>query len=359
MVALPQVAMAAVLAAVAVAAHGSEENVGSAYGSGDGSEKIAVGKPNIAVSTTDELVAALAAATPGQTIDMAPGHYDGNFFATRKGTAGQPITLTGPRTAVLSNSAGKCDPGDGDIKFCGYGMHLHGADYWNLTGFAVSDAAKGIVLDGSSHVVIDRVEVSDVDSEAIHLRGSSSDNVISDSVVHDTGRTQPQYGEAIYLGSAKKNHWDEFGVDGGPDRSDRNQVIGDHLGPNVAAEEVDIKEGTTGGVVKGNTFDGHGISGQNAADSWIDVKGDGYQLSDNTGTYDGVGSLVDGYQVHQAVDGWGCQNAFVSNSSDLGGAGGYAIDVTDQKKCDQPNVVYASNTVKNAGSGLTNITVTN
>jgi hypothetical protein len=342
--------MASLLIAVTMAAHGSGDGVT------DSARTVALRTANVGVSTAAELSAALAAATPGQTIDLAPGHYEGNFFATRKGTASQPITLTGPRTAVLSNSAGACDPADGDLKFCGYGLHLHGADYWKVTGLAVSDAAKGIVLDGSSHVLIDHVEVSNVDSEAIHLRGSSADNVISNSSVHDTGRTQPQYGEAVYLGSAK-NHWDDFGVDGGPDPSNRNQVIGNKLGPNVAAEAIDIKEGTESGVVKGNTFDGHGISGQNAADSWIDVKGNGYQLTGNTGTYDGVGSLLDGYQVHQAVDGWGCQNAFASNKSELGGADGYAINVTDQKKCDQPNVVYASNTVQNAGSGLTNIPV--
>jgi hypothetical protein len=120
-----------------------------------------------------------------------------------------------------------------------------------------------------------------------------------------------------------------------PDRSDRNQALNNKLGPNVAAEHIDIKEGTEGGVIACNTFDGQGISGQNNADS------------------------CDGYQVHSVVDGYGCGNTFRGNDSNLGGAGGYAINVTNQKECGSaPNVVYANNKVQKAAKGLTNVDVT-
>jgi curli biogenesis system outer membrane secretion channel CsgG len=46
-------------------------------------------------------------------------------------------------------------------------------------------------------------------------------------------------------------------------------------------------------------------------------------------------------------------------TTDLGGAAGYAFNVTDQSNCSaNPNRVYASNTVANASKGLTNIPVT-
>jgi hypothetical protein len=292
----------------------------------------------IEVGTPEELADALAAAKAGDTISLAAGAYDGEFVATALGSADAPITLTGPREAVLSNSGG------------GYGLHLDGAAYWNLTGFAVADAGKGIVFDGTNNSVIDGVEVSNVGDEAVHFRKASSDNVVKNSVIHDTGKKQPQYGEAIYFGSAKSN-WED-----GPDRSDRNQALNNTLGPNVTAEHLDIKEGTEGGVVSGNTFDGHGISGENYADSWMDVKGNGYVIKDNTGTFDGDGELVDGYQTHTILDEWGCGNEFAGNKSDLGGASGYGFNVTNQSDCESaPNVVRADNTVENAGSGLSNI----
>jgi hypothetical protein len=111
-------------------------------------------------------------------------------------------------------------------------------------------------------------------------------------------------------------------------------------------------------LLSGNTFTG-GLSGQHFADSWVDVKGSHYTLSDNVGRYDGSGVLVDGYQVHQQIAGDGCGNVWRNNSSDLGGVGNYAVNVTDQANCSgNLNVVYSSNTVTNAVQGLTNISVT-
>jgi hypothetical protein len=314
----------------------------------------------VPVSTAAQLSAALAGARPGDVISLAAGTYRGTFYATASGTASAPVTLTGPRTAVLQSDGG-CDPNvpgsPSGISYCGYGLHLNRVAYWHLTGFAVSSSAKGIVLDGSGHDVLDGVEVSNIGDEGVHFRTSSSDNVLRNSSVHDTGRSQPGFGEGLYLGSAQSN-WSKYGQAGGPDRSDRNQALTNHFGPNITAEHIDIKEGTVGGLVQGNTFDARGISGANFADSWIDVKGTGYTLAGNHGTYSGT-VLIDGYQVHQIVSGAGCGNVFRGNDSDLGGASGYAINVTDQSSCpSSPNVVYASNTVAHAGKGLTNIPVT-
>jgi nitrous oxidase accessory protein NosD len=299
----------------------------------------------VPVRSADGLVAALAAAKPGETIQLAAGHYEGTFVATAKGTSEAPITLTGTAQSVLSNGAG-------------YGLRLDGAAHWKLTGFSVNNARKGIVLDRSQHVVIDDVEVSQIAEEGVHFRTSSSDNVIRNSTVRDTGLEKPEYGEAVYIGSAVSN-WGQFGENGAADRSDRNEVRDNSLGPGVAAELVDIKEGTEGGVVSGNTFDGHGISGRGSADSWVDVKGNGYRIDGNVGTFDGAGGLLDGYQTHTIVDGYGCGNSFRRNDSDLGGATGYAIKVTNRKDCSStPNVVYADNTVTGSGSGLTNVGIT-
>lgn len=70
-------------------------------------------------------------------------------------------------------------------------------------------------------------------------------------------------------------------------------MINNRIGPKVAAEEIDIKEGSCCGLIKGNTFDGTGMSGENYADSWIDLKGEDYTIEDNVGNH----SLLDGIQV--------------------------------------------------------------
>src|SRR5256714_10770952 len=256
------------------------------------------GGRTISVSTAAQLTAALAGVRPGDTIALSAGTYEGVFSATTSGTVSAPITLTGPGTAVLSNRGGGCDPNaPGGLSYCGYGLHLNRVAYWRLVGFAVTGSAKGIILDGSSHNVLDGVQVYDIGDEGVHFRASSSDNVLRNATVHDTGRSQPGFGEGLYFGSAQSN-WSRYGENGGsgPDRSDRNQAVDNHFGPNVAAEHIDIKEGTVGGVVRGNTFDGRGISGENFGDSWIDVKGSGYTLSGNHGTNGARRALVDWYQ---------------------------------------------------------------
>ncbi len=318
------------------------------------------------VSTAAQLQAALANATPGQAIKLAAGTYRGSFVTTKAGTAAKPITLSGPANAILIN-----DGPSGDAPDCpaptagwdsGYGLWLSGAPYWNLTGFTVQESKKGIVVDNSPHTTIDGVNVNHVDEEAIHFRRSSADSVLKNSTITYTGLVQPGYGEGVYLGSANSN-WACHGNSGGVDRGDRIQVLDNHIGPFIAAEPIDVKEGTFTGVIRGNTFDGRGISGENSADSWIDVKGIGYTIENNTGTFAPPGVFANGYENHNtstspSFDN-GCGNVWRGNESDLGGAGAYAIKISSVSKCAaNPNVVYASNTVTNATAGLTNIPVT-
>ncbi|NRQ32820.1 hemagglutinin protein [Nonomuraea sp. NN258] len=318
------------------------------------------------VSTSAQLITALAGARPGQTIRLAAGEYRGAFVARRAGTAAAPITLTGPADAVLVNdgpsgTAPSC-PTPGLGWDSGYGLWLYDAPYWNLTGFTVKESKKGIVLDNSHHVTIDGVHVHHIDDEGVHFRRSSADGVIRNSRITHTGLVQPGYGEGVYLGSAGSN-WSCHGNSGGADRSDRVKVLNNVIGPNVAAEHVDVKEGTSGGLIQGNTFNGSGISGQNSADSWIDVKGSGYLIDGNIGTFAAPGTFANGYETHNPATTPsfqnGCGNVWRNNRSDLGGAGAYAIKVTSTSKCaGNLNVVHASNTVTGARTGLTNIPVT-
>ena len=204
--------------------------------------------------------------------------------------------------------------------------------------------------------------MSKTDEEGVHFRRSSADGVIKNSTITDAGLVQKGYGEGVYIGSANSN-WACHGNSGGVDRSDRVQVLGNRIGPGIAAEPIDVKEGTHHGVISGNTFDGRGISGQNSADSWIDVKGIGYRIENNTGTFATPGTFLNGYETHNPSTTPsflnGCGNVWRGNKSDLGGVGEYAIKITSTSKCSaDPNVVHASNTVTRATKGLTNIPVT-
>ncbi|MEW2619702.1 right-handed parallel beta-helix repeat-containing protein [Streptomyces sp. NPDC048106] len=292
----------------------------------------AVAASTVEVTTAAQLKTALANAQPGATIHLADGTYQGNFNATTPATASARITLTGSAQAVLSASGG-------------YGLHLNGASYWTVSGLTVTGGQKGIMIDAAQGVLVDGVTVHGLAMEGVHFRNSSADGVIRNSRIYDTGRDGDGMGEGVYVGTANTLS----------DNSDRVQILGNTIGPAVGGENVDVKEGTTGTRIVGNTFDGSGLTGANYDDSWVDVKGNDVLVQDNTGIH----TSNDGYQTHTQQPGWGCGTVFRNNSSTLTGATGptqLAVDVTNYGTgC--ATTVYGDNTVT-GGKGLTNIQVT-
>lgn len=283
----------------------------------------------VRVSTTPELHAALAAAVPGQTIELADGVYPGNFKVYVSGRPGARIRLTGSPEAVLTARGGN-------------GLHLNGASHWDVTGITISGGQKGIMLDAADHVVIDSVTVHDLDMEGIHFRRSSSHGVVRNSRIHDTGQNMRGMGEGVYVGSAR-----DLG-----DNSDHVLIENNVIGPWVRGEAVDAKEGTRGGRIIGNTFDGTGLTGNNYDDSWVDIKGNDYLVAGNTGR----NTTNDGFQTHSIFPGWGCGTVFRDNHADLTTSRGpdrYAVHVTRYHPQDCPVTVAGSNSVT-GGNGLVN-----
>jgi hypothetical protein len=283
------------------------------------------------VSSADQLTAALASAKPGTKISLAPGVYQGDFTATASGTSIAPITLCGGRNAILS----------GLSVTSGYTFYLDHASWWQLGGFTVAGGQKGVVTDGSSYDLIYGLYVHGTGDEAIHLRSFSSHDVVSHNLVRDTGLDVQFYGEGIYIGSAHKNWCRYSGCN--PDASDDNTIIDNSIS-NTTAENIDIKEGTTGGTIASNILSGAGMVSA-AATAWVNVKGNGWKIIGNSG----VNSAGDGYQVHQVYPGWGLQNSFISNTAALSGTGvGIYVQSSDLR-----TVVACDNSV--TGAHLSNL----
>lgn len=287
-------------------------------------------KATTTVSSAEELSAALEGAKAGDVIALGPGSYHGNFVASVSGTSGEPITLCGTAASVL----------DGGSTDEGYVFHLDHASYWHLLGFAVTDGQKGVMADQVTGTIVEKLTVTRIGDEGIHLRDQSTDNVVTGNTVSDTGLRKPKFGEGIYIGTANSNWCDVSNCQ--PDNSDRN-IVENNTVSNTTAENVDIKEGTSGGILRDNTFDGVGMT---SADSWVDVKGDGWTIEGNSGR----NSPGDGFQVHNVYKGWGTGNVFRSNAAAVDGPGyGYHLAPV------LANVVQCSNTASGAGLGLSNV----
>ena len=284
------------------------------------------------VSSAKELTSALLSAKPGSTILLSPGTYVGHFVASVSGIAEQPISLCGPSDAVL----------DGGATTSGYVVHLNNVSFWRLVGFSVHNGQKGVVADRTTNSLIAGLTLSQIGDEAIHLRTFSSDNTVADNRVSDTGLLKQKFGEGIYVGTAQKNWCSISNCQ--PDASDRN-VIRNNTISNTTAENIDIKEGTTGGTITGNSFDGVGMVAT-AATAWVNVKGNRWIIDGNKGT----NSPKDGFQTHQILAGWGTGNVFRNNSADVNGSG-FGFGLTPVLN----NHVECNNTVSRAARGVSNV----
>lgn len=284
----------------------------------------------VEVASVEELESALEDAQPGDVIGLAPGRYTGEFVMTVDGEPDVPITLCGTSDSVL----------DGGGITGGYVVHLDGTAHWVLQGFAVENGQKGVMADATAGSVIRDLTVSDIGDEAIHLRAGSTDNQVLRNTISNTGLRKPKFGEGIYIGTAESNWCDISDCE--PDASDRNLIEGNTIS-NTTSESVDIKEGTTDGILRGNSFDGAAMV---EADSWVDVKGNGWLIEGNTGTE----SPADGFQTHEILDGWGTDNIFRRNTANLNGPGlGFSL------KPERDNVVRCDNTVSGSGAELSNV----
>jgi hypothetical protein len=287
----------------------------------------------VRVGTARELQRALDRAVKGQRIWLADGVYQGEFVLRRSGTASRRIALCGSRNAVLR----------GDTLKEGYVLHLDGADHWTLSGFSLTNGEKGIMADRAADNIIQGIDVHHIGHEGIHLRAFSTGNLVQGNLVHDTGLRKAKYGEGVYVGSAHSNWCEHSGCK--PDRSDRNRILGNRIGPDVTAEGIDLKEGTSSGLVSGNDFIGRNMTG---ADSWVDVKGNAWTVRGNRGSL----SPQDGFQVHVEAPGWGRGNEIAGNSGDLGTDGEYGVRVDNDARGTR---VGCDNRFSGAGKGLSNI----
>jgi hypothetical protein len=288
------------------------------------------------VSTARQLKDALKAASPGVSIVLAPGVYKGHFEGIASGTKARPVTLCGPRSAVLDG---------GSIK-TGYTLHLESANWWKVEGFTIEGGQKGLVTDTSDHDLIYGLDVHSVGDEGIHLRDFSSYDTVSHNVVSQTGRYESYYGEGIYIGSAHTN-WCRYSACKA-DGSDHDTIVGNSISY-TTAENIDVKEGTIGGVIIGNHFNGTGMDPR-SANSWVNVKGNNWKIIGNVGAR----SVQDGLSNHQVYAGWGLDNVFSGNKLTVDGPG-YGIYISGKRLHAD---VSCNNKAIGAARGLSSINCT-
>lgn len=256
------------------------------------------------VRSVAELDTAIDTARAGQIICLMPGTYDAALsnnktikISEKNGQAGKPITLRGQAGVVITNSGS--EPG----------IHVNKSSYIELDQLAIQDTTRAIMLDESTRVSMSRLHVNRTSQEAIHFRTNSTHNVLINSKISHVGVNTrhghpalKRFAEAIYIGTAKSNWLKAMGNAQTPDASNNNCVSGNTVGPQVAAEAIDVKEGTTQTYILNNSFDLSGISGHNFADSALDLKGSHIYVGNNRFTNADSSYIADLLRVQSGKD---------------------------------------------------------
>ncbi|WP_052675859.1 CBM96 family carbohydrate-binding protein [Paenibacillus sp. IHBB 10380] len=282
---------------------------------------------NQALDTTSAIQNALKTATPGSVISIAPGIYTGNrstsgdpggqglFYSDKNGTSSSPIILT------------SCDPTHPailkgvNVNNGSYGLHLTG-DHWKISHIEITNAQKGIIIDNGNSNLVNNVKVHNIGDEGVHFRDGSSYNTLEYSTIYDTGKYQAGYGEGAYVGSDSSSNYEHI-VTG-------NVIRHTLFDGGITAEHIDVKEGASGTIIEYCTFNGTGISGENSADSFVDVKGANTIIRYNQGYRNGNVNIVDAFQVrtHGTAYVTGKNNTFDHNTVNLDNSAGYVVFAT-------------------------------
>jgi len=267
--------------------------IAKAIGSGTGKRFANCPAGTITVRNATELKSAFYRAAPGMVIRLAPGTYDGQFNLRRSGTQASPIWVCGSREAILTTRSVSS----------GLALTVENQHDIVFAGFSIRNSFKGLTVVNSDRITATDLEIQHIGFEAIHLRAQTADSEVTFNRVHDTGVIRPEYGEGIYIGTSDANWCKYNGCQ--PDRTTRVLIYGNTI-YDTGAQAIEVKAGTSNGVIAGNRIDGS--STRNSP--WITIKGNDWLISDNIGH----NSTSHGYATNASVAGWGKANVFARNT---------------------------------------------
>lgn len=271
------------------------------------------------VSDTTQLKQAFATVLPGDQIRLAPGTYKGFRKIIRSGTAANPWTLCGPRTANIGGTGVNPAP---------INLNIH-ASYFVLQGFTMRKTFQPIFVIGGKHWVIKNLEIDSTGNSGIAAKLYSTHWLIDSNYIHNTGLTEPVYGEGIYIGTASAKWCAQNGCK--PDKSDSGTISHNVVGPGIGSQMIDIKDGVTGTRVIANRYNGAGRR-DTTSGSWAVIVGNWTFDSANVGINPTTSNkFPNGYYIEQVAllngaspEGgpWGRYNKFMFDTLSGSGAPG-------------------------------------
>ncbi len=201
------------------------------------------------VSNQEELTAALAAARPGDTVNLATGTYTRVDYRREKGhqsgTASAPIVIQAEAGATPVVDAG--DNGHPSRRFA---VSIDRMAHVAVRGLEIRNGIFGALSRGSVSITFEHTHIHHVGQVGVATGAAegpsglepSSDTTIRCNSIHHTGMLDHEYGEGIYVGTGKT---------GAVDRTSDVLIEGNEI-HTIANEAIDVKRHTTNVTVRHN-----------------------------------------------------------------------------------------------------------
>lgn len=138
-----------------------------------------------------DLQARVDAASGGDVLELATGEYAGFAITGRQFTAQDPLVI---RAAPGARPVIRRDD------HSGYLARLSEVSHLVLEGLTFEGSNQPIYATTVDHVVLLGLTIRNTGQEAIHIRGASHHIDIIGCTISDTGHTEPQWAEGIYVG---------------------------------------------------------------------------------------------------------------------------------------------------------------
>jgi hypothetical protein len=221
----------------------------------------------IVVAPGESAQPALERAEPGDTIELRPGDHRGALHTVRSGTSSAPITICGPRSAVVRGTdydQRVVEVNHDHITLRGFTIDgRFGADPGDKNAYAgrLIYAIGTRPRDGVAGMRILRMRLQNAGGECVRIRYFSQRNEIAHSEFRTCGLYDFRFGEggengeAVYIGTAPEQRGESGAPDSAKDHSNRNHV---HHNTMVTHgnECVDIKEDSRLNLVEHNDCSG-------------------------------------------------------------------------------------------------------
>jgi hypothetical protein len=143
------------------------------------------------VSDGDNLQAKIDSATGGDVLLLGTGTYRGFRIDHRRFTEAKPLVIKAAPDAkplILGSD------------YAGYLGKISDSSYLVFDGLTLENSNQPFYCSSVEHVIFINLEIHNTGQEILHIRGASRYVDIRNCRLYDSGHSQPQWAEGIYIG---------------------------------------------------------------------------------------------------------------------------------------------------------------